>query len=67
MFLAEVHPSLQQQYTPQLNEEHSDWQWVPWSQVVEGSLELHPVVKRLADKHDSEVANVLSSCTQRSG
>lgn len=62
IFVSDVHPSVQLQFTPQLNVEHSEWRWVPWSDVVAMSLNLHPVVKKLVKNHAAEVSNILQTC-----
>jgi hypothetical protein len=73
VFVADVHISTAELYIPRLNAEHSEWCWVPWDQVVaEGSgaangLELHPVVRKLAQQHALEVQNVLQACQQPEG
>lgn len=75
VFVADVQPSAAQQYVPRLNAEHSEWRWVPWEQVVaagsgaanENQLQLHPVVRQLAQQHALEVQNVLQACQQPEG
>eukprot|EP00882_Tetradesmus_deserticola_P019661 GHRQ01021182.1.p1 GENE.GHRQ01021182.1~~GHRQ01021182.1.p1 ORF type:complete len:170 (+),score=79.01 GHRQ01021182.1:87-596(+) len=73
VFLADVHCSTAQQYVPRLNAEHSEWRWVPWHDVIAassgeaGGLELHPVVRKLAQQHAAEVQCVLQACQQPDG
>jgi 8-oxo-dGTP pyrophosphatase MutT (NUDIX family) len=62
VFIAHVDPAVRQTWVPQLNEEHSDWRWVPWGEVLAGNLPLHPVTALLAQQHAAEVASVLSAC-----
>lgn len=67
MFVADVHPTVQLQFTPQLNAEHTEWRWVPWPEVVTKALDLHPVVKKLVKHHAAQVSNILQTCLQQTG
>jgi hypothetical protein len=68
VFVADVQPSTAQQYEPRLNAEHSEWRWVPWSDVMAANsgaangLDLHPVVRQLSQHPALQVQSVLQAC-----
>eukprot|EP00887_Chlorella_sp_A99_P006400 scaffold3.g6400.t1 len=47
VFLAAVPPKARAVWRPALNEEHSEWAWVPLAELGASGRELHPVVKKL--------------------
>eukprot|EP00878_Enallax_costatus_P006097 GHUV01006393.1.p1 GENE.GHUV01006393.1~~GHUV01006393.1.p1 ORF type:complete len:180 (+),score=40.05 GHUV01006393.1:209-748(+) len=67
VFVADVQPSVQLQFKPELNAEHSEWRWVPWSDVVRKKLDLHPVVKKLVKNNAVQISNILQSCLAKTG
>lgn len=60
VFIAQLMPEQRAAYTPVLNHEHSEWRWFPLETLH--SLhhdELHPVVEKLAGKHEERLKELL--------
>ena len=61
VFLAEVTPGVRASWIPELNEEHTAYDWIPIHEACARN-DLHPVVKRvlLEEPHKSQVLAAIS-------
>ena len=62
MFLAAVTPEVRASWQPQLNEEHTAFEWFPL-ETIHLRKDLHPVVKLvlLEEPHKSQIEAALAS------
>jgi hypothetical protein len=58
VFICHLQESVKEAYTPQLNHEHSVWQWMSISDL-RARKDLHPVVHMVLHDHWDKVQNIL--------